>query len=111
MTKPSPQSSNSALSRAILAFAAQRDLEVHQRGTKAARLNASMPNSKRKSTWRLLQASTFQKVWFYLKKAVYGTKQGGHVWYEDIRSTLTEMGYTRIEAGDEISIVVLYVRG
>jgi len=31
--------------------------------------------------------------------------------YEDIRSTLTEMGYTRIEVGDEISIVVLYVRG
>ena len=34
---------------------------------------------------RPLQASTFQKVWFYLKKAVYGTKQGGHVWYEDMK--------------------------
>jgi hypothetical protein len=28
-----------------------------------------------------------------LVKAVYGTKQGGRVWYEEIRDTLATMGY------------------
>jgi hypothetical protein len=29
-----------------------------------------------------------------LLKAVYRTKQGGRVWYDDIRATLEAMGYT-----------------
>jgi hypothetical protein len=53
-----------------------------------------------------------------LKKGVYGTKQGGHVWYEDMRGTLLELGYTRTEADHAIfvhpsdgipDIITLYV--
>ena len=53
-----------------------------------------------------------------LIKAVYGTKQGGRVWYEEISATLAEMGYTRTDAdhavftrgeGQSLSIIALYV--
>ena len=53
-----------------------------------------------------------------LVKAVYGTKQGGHVWYENIRQTLKNMGYERTKAdhavficvkGDILSILALYI--
>jgi hypothetical protein len=26
-------------------------------------------------------------------------KQGGHIWYEDMRGTLSELGYTHVTAG------------
>ena len=53
-----------------------------------------------------------------LNRAVYGTKQGGRVWYEDVCAMLAEIGYTRIEAdhavfirrrSDMLSIIALYV--
>ena len=55
-----------------------------------------------------------------LIKAVYGTKQGGRVWYEEIRDTLVTMGYQHTEAdhavfirdkGDNepLSLIALYV--
>ena len=37
-------------------------------------------------------------------KAVYGTKQGGQVWYEDIRATLESMGYQHTEADHAVFI-------
>src|SRR6266403_3246899 len=39
-----------------------------------------------------------------LVKAVYSTKQGGRVWYEEIRSTLSIMGYKRTDADHAIFI-------
>jgi Reverse transcriptase (RNA-dependent DNA polymerase) len=54
----------------------------------------------------------------HLKKAVYGTKQGRRVWYNDIRDTLKMMGYQRTEANNTVFsrnnnntllIIVLYV--
>ena len=39
-----------------------------------------------------------------LNRAVYSTKQGGQVWYEDVCSTMTEMGYTRIEVDHAVFI-------
>jgi reverse transcriptase-like protein len=53
-----------------------------------------------------------------LVKAVYGTKQGGHVWYKNIRSKLEAMGYKCTEADHAVfthvqdskhSIIALYV--
>ena len=53
-----------------------------------------------------------------LYQAVYGTKQGGRVWYKDMCTTLAEMGYMWIEAdhavfirrrGDVLSIIALYI--
>ena len=55
---------------------------------------------------------------FRLIKAVYGTKQGGRVWYNDIRATLQAMGYCRTTADYAVftrttegptSIIALYV--
>jgi Reverse transcriptase (RNA-dependent DNA polymerase) len=55
---------------------------------------------------------------FWLVKAVYSTKQGGHIWYEDIRATLETMGYQHtkadyavfIHAADTFpSILALYI--
>jgi hypothetical protein len=53
-----------------------------------------------------------------LVKAIYCTKQGGYVWYNNIKATLKEMGYTCTEADHavfvhfqdgKLSIMALYV--
>ena len=53
-----------------------------------------------------------------LNKAVYGTKQGGHVWYKNVKAELERMGYNQTEADHAVfihyqdgvvSIIVLYV--
>ena len=55
-----------------------------------------------------------------LLKAVYGMKQGGRVWYTEIKGTLSLMGYHRIKAdhavfvhdkgnGDPPLLIALYV--
>jgi hypothetical protein len=40
----------------------------------------------------------------HLVKAVYGMKQGGYVWYEEISSKLREMGYTSTESDHAVFI-------
>ena len=54
----------------------------------------------------------------HLTKAVYGTCQGGCVWYEDIKAKLTSIGYQCTEANHAVfthshhgtvSIITLYV--
>ena len=53
-----------------------------------------------------------------LNKAVYSTKQGGRVWYKNMKAELESMGYTCTEANHMVfiryqdgimSIIVLYV--
>jgi hypothetical protein len=53
-----------------------------------------------------------------LKKGMYSTKQGSHIWYEDMWGTLLELRYTHIEADHTIfihpldgipNIITLYV--
>jgi Reverse transcriptase (RNA-dependent DNA polymerase) len=53
-----------------------------------------------------------------LVKAIYGTKQGGCIWYENIRSTLESMGYTHTNTDHAVficirdsilSIITLYI--
>jgi hypothetical protein len=39
-----------------------------------------------------------------LKKGMYSTKQGGHVWYEEMQGTLSEMGYMWMEADHTVFI-------
>src|SRR5258707_682749 len=102
--------------RAILALATEEDLEVHQMDVKSAYLNG------------VLQQEIFMEappglnvpegMVLCLIKAVYGTKQGGRVWYDDIRSSLQSMGYEHTEADHAVfihmcnsahSIIALYV--
>ncbi len=101
--------------RSILALSNKHDLEVHQMDVKSAYLN------------RVLKEEIYMEappgfdvpngMVLRLAKAVYGTKQGGRVWYEDIRDTLKKMGYRRTEADHAVftrhdpsmSIITLYV--
>jgi hypothetical protein len=105
-----------ALFCAALAIAAKRDWEVHQMDVKAAYLNGRLEEDifmKPLPGFDIPEGMVLKLI-----KAVYGTKQGGQVWYEDIRQTLREMGYECIEAdhvvfvcqqNGALSIIILYV--
>ena len=102
--------------RTILAIAAELDLEVHQMDVKSAYLNGELKEEIYMKPPPGLHVP--EGMVLKLVKAVYGTKQGGRVWYENIRRTLKNMGYERTEAdhavfirvkGDILSILALYV--
>jgi hypothetical protein len=102
--------------RTVFALAAEHDLELHQMDVKAAYLNADL-----KEDLYMEPPPGFEVPKGHvlkLKKGVYGTKQGGHVWYEDMRGTLSELGYTRMEVDHAVfvrpsdgipDIITLYV--
>jgi reverse transcriptase-like protein len=101
---------------AILALAAKENLEVHQMDVKSAYLNGVL---KQEIFMEVLPSFDVPKgMVLCLIKAVYSTKQGGRVWYDDIRSALQSMGYTCTNADHAIficlhnstcSIIALYV--
>jgi len=101
----------------IFALAAKHNLEVHQMDIKAAYLNANLEEEiymEAPPGFKIPEGHVLK-----LKKGVYGTKQGGRVWYIEMSSTLTEMGYTCTEADHVIfmrpspditpDIITLYV--
>jgi reverse transcriptase-like protein len=99
----------------ILTIAAEEDLEVHQMDVKSAYLNSILKEIFMEPPPGF---DVPEGVVLHLVKAVYGTKQGGCIWYEDIRSKLEAMGYKRTEAdhvvfthvqASEHSIIALYV--
>ena len=102
--------------RVILALAAERDLEVHQMDVKLAYLNGELKEEifmEAPPGFEIPAGMVLRLV-----KAVYGTKQGGRVWYEEIRDKLSSMGYQRTEAdhavftrtrNSALSIIALYV--
>jgi Reverse transcriptase (RNA-dependent DNA polymerase) len=100
----------------LLTLAAQLNLEVHQMDVKAAYLNGKLKEEI------FMEApagfDVLDRMVLRLIKVVYGTKQGSHMWYEDICHMLGEMGYTCTTANhtvfvcshdDQFSIIVLYV--
>src|SRR5258708_27725922 len=116
MARPDAAVAKFASLRAILALATEEDLEVHQMDVKSDYLKG------------VLQQEIFMEappgldvpegMVLRLIKAVYGTKQGGRVWYDDIRSSLQSMGYEHTEADHAVfihmrngtrSIIALYV--
>ena len=102
--------------RTVFALAAEHDLELHQMDVKAAYLNADL-----KEDLYMQPPPGFEVPEGHvlkLKKGVYGTRQGGRVWYEDMQGTLMELGYTRTEADHAVfvcpsdgipDIITLYV--
>jgi transposase InsO family protein len=102
--------------RAILAIAAELDLEVHQMDVKSAYLNGELKEDiymKPPPGFDVPKGMVLKLV-----KALYGTKQGRRVWYENIRDTLKSMGYERTKAdhavftrvrSSALSILALYV--
>ena len=102
--------------RAILALAAELDLEVHQMDVKSAYLNGKLEEEiymEPPPGFNIPEGMVLK-----LNKAVYGTKQGGRVWYKNVKAELERMGYNRTEADHTVfvryrdcvvSIIVLYV--
>jgi len=86
----------------IFALAAEHDLKVHQMDVKAAYLNADLKEEIYMEVppgFDILEGHVLR-----LKKGVYGTRQGGHVWYIDFSSTLSELGYMRMEADHTVFV-------
>lgn len=101
--------------RMILALAAERNLELQQMDVKSAYLNGDLCEEI------FMEAPPGFDIpgsmVLCLIKVVYGTKQGGRVWYEEISEKLGTMGYQCTEpdhavftlTGGDTSIIALYV--
>jgi Reverse transcriptase (RNA-dependent DNA polymerase) len=102
---------------AIMALATEHDLEIHQMDVKSAYLNSEL--KEKIYMGPPLGLDVPDSMVLKLLKAVYGTKQGGRVWYESICAKLEDMGYRRTKAdhavfvcvrkGGMLSIIALYV--
>ena len=102
--------------RAILAIAAELDLEVHQMDVKAAYLNGKLEEEvymEPPPGFGIPEGMVLK-----LNKAVYRTKQGSRIWYKNVKAELESMGYMCTEANHAVfiryqdgivSIIVLYV--
>ncbi len=76
-----------------LAYAASKDLEIHQLDVVAAYLNSDLTEEIYLSPPDGV-LSTPGKVW-RLKKALYGLKQAGLEWYRTLRTHIRSLGYAQ----------------
>jgi hypothetical protein len=86
----------------IFALAAKHNLEVHQTDVKAAYLNADLNEEiymEAPPGFDIPEGHVLR-----LKKGVYGTKQGGRVWYIDFSRTLSTLGYTPTQVDHTIFV-------
>jgi hypothetical protein len=86
----------------ILAITAKLNLEVQQMDVKSAYLNMKLEEEIYMAPPPGL--NTPNGMVLRLVKAVYGTKQGGHMWYQDICAMLKEMGYAHLESDNAVFI-------
>ena len=100
----------------ILVIVAEKDLELHQMDVKSAYLNGTLKEEIFMSPPPGFDIS--DGMVFRLIKAIYGTKQGGCVWYENIKARLISMVYHNTQANHAVftrsanphfSIIALYV--
>ena len=101
---------------AVLALATELNWEVHQMDVKAAYLNGELEEEIYMAPPPGFDIP--EGMVLKLKKALYSTKQGGRVWYKNVKAELEDMGYTRTEADHAVfvrfrngvvSIILLYV--
>jgi hypothetical protein len=86
----------------VFALAAEQNLKVHQMDVKAAYLNAHL---KEEIYMKAPPGSDIPDGHVLkLKKGIYGTKQGGCIWFIDFSSTLSDLGYMRIEADHAVFV-------
>src|SRR6266851_1431459 len=86
----------------IFTLATEHDLEIHQMDVKAAYLNTDLNEEiymEAPPGFDIPNGHVLR-----LKKGVYGTKQGGRVWYIDFSGTLITLGYTPTEADHAIFV-------
>jgi hypothetical protein len=86
----------------IFALATEHDLEVHQMDVKAAYLNADLNEEIYMEVPPSFDIPDSHVLW--LKKGVYGTKQGGRVWYINFSGTLSTLSYTPTQADHAIFV-------
>jgi len=86
----------------VFALATEHDLKVHQMDVKAAYLNANLKEEIYMEVppgFDIPEGHVLK-----LKKGIYSTRQGSHVWYIDFSGTLSELGYTRMEADHTVFV-------
>jgi hypothetical protein len=84
--------------RVVLSIAARNDWEIHQIDVKGAYLNATLKeNIYTKPPPGYLKQDDEGKV-CKLIKGIYGVKQAGREWYDELSGRFEELGFTRSRA-------------
>ena len=84
----------------LLTIAAYNDLKIHQVNIKTAFLNGEL---KEEIYLRLPPRANVNKalVWRLLKP-LYGLKQAGRQWYQEVHAQFTKIGFVRLEADHSV---------
>ncbi len=103
--------------RSLLACAAEKGWEVIQADFTAAYLNAKLDEPVYLQQPPGLEEGGKRMVW-KLSRAIYGMKQSGKLWYNELRGTLKELGYVPTKTdpcaftrrnNDERDIIAVYI--
>ncbi|MCP4127166.1 MAG: hypothetical protein GY753_08905 [Gammaproteobacteria bacterium] len=103
--------------RSLLACAAEKGWEVIQADFTAAYLNAKLDEPVHLQQPPGLEEGGKRMVW-KLSRAIYGMKQSGKLWYDELRGTLKKLGYAPTKTdpcaftrrhNDERDIIAVYV--
>ena len=82
--------------RGIASYAAIKDYEIHVIDVKSAFLNSKMPDNQKlyvKQPPGFAEPGKEDWVWLLLK-GLYGLKQAGRLWYEELCRILISLGFT-----------------
>src|ERR1700722_7392998 len=90
--------------RVVLAYAAQRDWEIHHIDIIAAYLNADIDcEVYMEAPQGVLKEGEEQLVCLILK-GLYGLKQSGRTWQKKLTATFTELGFTRSDVDHSVFV-------
>jgi hypothetical protein len=81
--------------RIIAAIAARNDWELEQTDVDAAYLNATLKDRIYMRQPKGYETSGHEDKVILLKRAIYGLRQSGREWYDDLMDTLTKAGFRR----------------
>jgi hypothetical protein len=81
--------------RMIAAIAVRNDWEMDETDGDAASLNTSLKEDIYMHQLQGFEAPGEEDKVIHLKRAIYGLRQSGREWYEDLMHTLTKIGFRR----------------
>ena len=79
----------------IAVIAVRKDWELEQMDVDVAYLNASLKENIYMHQPKGFEVPSQEDKMIHLKRAIYGLRQSGCEWYEDLMSTLTNVGFQR----------------
>ena len=79
----------------ITTIAVRNDWELKQVDVDAAYLNASLKENIYMCQPKGFKVSGHEDKAIHLKRVIYGLRQSGHEWYEDLMTTLMNVGFCR----------------